>query len=98
MEVPQPPKLLDRLRQTISFRHFSRKTEKSYLYYIRDVILFDQKRHPREMGLPEVRAYLSHLAVDKKGDDPEALVIRLLYGTGMRLSECLRLRGSQAFG
>ena len=97
MEVPQPPQLLDRLRQAIRFRHFSRKTEKSYLYYIRDVILFHQKRHPREMGVPEVRAYLSHLAVDKKGDDPEALVIRLLYGTGMRLTECLRLRGSQSF-
>ena len=66
MEVPQPPKLLDRLRQAIRFRHLSRKTEKSYLYYIRDVILFHQKRHPREMGVPEVRAYLSHLAVDKK--------------------------------
>ncbi|MFP4221280.1 MAG: phage integrase N-terminal SAM-like domain-containing protein [Phormidium sp.] len=53
MEVPQPPKLFDRLRQTISFRHFSRKTEKSYLHYIRDVILFHQKRHPKEMGVPE---------------------------------------------
>ncbi len=33
MEVPQPPKLLDRLRQAIRFRHLSRKTDKSYLYY-----------------------------------------------------------------
>ncbi|KPQ39121.1 MAG: Phage integrase, N-terminal SAM-like domain [Phormidium sp. OSCR] len=55
MEVPQPPKLFDRLHQAIGFRHLSRKTEKSYLYYIRDVILFHQKRHPIEMGVPEVR-------------------------------------------
>lgn len=66
MEVPQPPKLLDRVRQAIRFRHLSRKTENSYLYHIQDFILFHQKRHPREMGAPEVRAYLSHLAVDKK--------------------------------
>ncbi len=59
--MPQPPKLLDRLRQAIRFRHLSRKTEKSYLYYIRDFILFHQKRHPKEMGVAEVRAYLSHL-------------------------------------
>ncbi len=97
MEAPQPAKLLDRLRQAIRFRHLSRKTQKSYLHYIRDVILFHQKRHPKERGVAEVRAYLSHLAVDKKGDDPEALVIRLLYGTRMRLTECLRSRGSQSF-
>ncbi|WP_417158841.1 site-specific integrase [Spirulina subsalsa] len=67
METPQQqPKLLDCVRQTARFRHLSRKTEKSYLYYIRDFILFHQKRHPREIGAPEIRAYLSHLAVDKK--------------------------------
>ena len=66
MERPQQPKLLDRLRQTARFRHLSRKTEKSYLYHIRDFILFHQKRHPQDMGAPEVRANLSHLAVDKK--------------------------------
>ena len=67
MEVPQSPKLLDRVRQAIRFRHLSRKTKKFHLDYIPDCILFHQKRHPREMGLPEVRAYLSpHLAVTKK--------------------------------
>ncbi|WP_202803701.1 site-specific integrase [Spirulina subsalsa] len=64
MEVPQSPKLLDRVRQAIRFRHLSPKTEKFYLYYIRDFILFHQKHHPREMGVPEVRVYLSHLAKD----------------------------------
>lgn len=66
MERPQHPKLLDRVRQTARFRHLSRKSEKSYLYYIRDFILFHQKRHPQDMGAPEVRPYLSRLAVDQK--------------------------------
>lgn len=61
----QAPKLLDRVRQVIRLKHFSLKTEKSYLYYIRDFILFHNKRHPLEMGATEIRAYLSHLAVDK---------------------------------
>lgn len=47
MNIPKPPKLLDRVRQAIHFRHFSRKTEKSYLYYIRDLILSRQKCHHR---------------------------------------------------
>lgn len=41
----------------------SRSTEKSYLYYILDYIRFHNKRHPNEMGVDEVRAYLTHLAV-----------------------------------
>jgi hypothetical protein len=40
MDVPQPPELLDRVRRAIRFRHFSRKTEKPYLYRVRDFILF----------------------------------------------------------
>jgi integron integrase len=61
----QAPKLLDQVRQVIRLKHFSLKTEKSYLYYIRDFILFHNKRHPLEMGTTEIRAYLSHLAVNK---------------------------------
>jgi hypothetical protein len=48
------------------FKHFSLKTEKSYLYYIRDFILFDNKRHPTEMGVVEICEYLSHLAINKQ--------------------------------
>jgi site-specific recombinase XerD len=43
----------------------SRSTEKSYLYYILDFIIFHYKRHPNEMGVDQVRAYLSHLAIQK---------------------------------
>ena len=63
--MTQPPRLLDRVRQAIRLKHFSLKTEKSYLYYIKDFILFHNKRHPREMGVEEIRAYLSHLAIDR---------------------------------
>lgn len=44
----------------------SRKTERAYVGYIRDYILFHNKRHPREMSVAEIRDYLTHLAVDKK--------------------------------
>ena len=64
--MAQPPKLLDQVRQLARFKHMSLSTEKSYVYYIKDYIFFHRKRHPREMGVDEVRAYLTHLAVDKQ--------------------------------
>ncbi|WP_448572693.1 integron integrase [Trichothermofontia sp.] len=144
---PSPPRLLDQVRQAIRLKHFSLKTEKSYVYYIRDFILFHGKRHPKDMGAPEIRAYLAHLAVERsvaastqtvalsallflyrqvlqvdlpyiedieRAKRPERvpvvftrsevkqilahldgvnhLVVSLLYGSGLRLMECLRLR------
>jgi integron integrase len=147
MSSPQPPRLLDQVREAIRLKHFSLKTEKSYLYYIRDFILFHNKRHPREMGGDEIRAYLSHLAIQRHVapstqtvalsallflyrqvlqielpyidnierakkperlpvvfsrsevkqilahlDGVEHLIVSLLYGSGLRLTEGLRLR------
>ncbi len=46
-------------------KHMSRRTEASYLYYILRFIRFHGKRHPHEMGVEEIRTYLSHLATDK---------------------------------
>lgn len=66
MSQPQPPRLLDQVRQSIRLRHFSLKTEKSYLHYIRDFILFHHKRHPREMGADDIRAYRSHLEIERQ--------------------------------
>jgi integron integrase len=63
--MTQPPRLLDQVRQTIRLKHFSLQTEKSYVYYITQFILFHNKRHPRDMGVDEIRAYLTHLAVEK---------------------------------
>ena len=56
------PKLLDQVRERIRVKHYSVRTEDAYLHWIRRFILFHGKRHPREMGGPEVEAFLSHLA------------------------------------
>ncbi|HSY19330.1 MAG TPA: integron integrase [Candidatus Acidoferrales bacterium] len=146
--LPNPKlKLQEQLREVMRFRHCSPRTEAAYWHWIKGFILFHGKRHPREMHAVEVRAYLSHLAVEKnvaaatqnqalnaivflyrevlnlelgaigKIERPmrsrkipavltkeevrgvlamvaaeHQLICRLLYGTGMRLLECLRLR------
>ena len=147
METPQPPRLLDQVRHVIRLKHYSLKTEKSYIHYIRDFILFHDKQHPREMGVNEIRQYLTHLAVTQhvaastqnvalsallflyrqvlnielpyidgierakrpervpvvftrsgvkailvRMDGVQHLIVSLLYGSGLRLSEGLRLR------
>ena len=144
---PSESPFLNQVRQRIRLKHMSRRTEKSYIYYILDYIYFHNKRHPQDMGVEEIRAYLSHLATDKKVaastqnialsallflyrqvmqvdlpnienierarrtkhlpvvltrdeakrllaniEGVEHLVVSLLYGTGMRLLEGLRLR------
>jgi len=140
-------KLLDQARDILRAKHYSYRTEQSYLDWMRRFILFHDKRHPLEMGAPEIQAFLTHLAVEKnvsastqnqalsailflyrevlqKELDPillpstakrperlptvltrgEVLAIinqmtgvyklmaQLLYGSGLRLMECLRLR------
>src|SRR5215510_11635165 len=62
----RPPRLLDRVREANRLRHGSRSTEKSYIAWIRRYILFHGKRHPAEMGAPEVAQFLSSLAVERK--------------------------------
>ena len=59
----RPPRLLDRVRQAIRVRHYSRRTEKAYVAWTRRYILFHGKRHPSEMGAAEITQYLSSLAV-----------------------------------
>jgi integron integrase len=58
----KPPRLLDRVRAEIRLRHFSRRTEKAYVGWIRRFILFHGKRHPGEMGQAEITTFLSALA------------------------------------
>jgi integron integrase len=143
----QKPKLLDRLRETLRSRHYSRRTEQSYCHWVKRFIFFHNTRHPAEMAEPEINAYLTHLAVKDKvsastqnqalsallflyryvlnreiGDLGEVIRARkprhmpavmtreevkavlsilqgdkwlmasLMYGCGLRLMECLRLR------
>ena len=58
--MTQAPKLLDRVRERIRFKHYSLRTEDSYVQWIRRFILFHGKRHPSETGAPEVEAVLLH--------------------------------------
>ena len=61
----RPPKLLDQVRERIRLKHYSIRTEKTYLAWIRRFILFHDKKHPKEMGKPEVEAFLTDLAVNR---------------------------------
>ena len=61
--TPRPPTLLEQVRQAIRLRHYSPRTEKAYVHWVRRFVLFHQKRHPREMGQAEIREFLSDLAV-----------------------------------
>jgi integron integrase len=58
-------RLLDRVRDAIRARHYSRRTEKTYCYWIRFFIRFHRKRHPLEMAGAEVSAFLSWLAIER---------------------------------
>src|SRR5262245_42114238 len=58
------PRLLDRVREALRVRHYSRRTEEAYVAWIRRYVLFHGKRHPVELGGPEVTRFLSALAVE----------------------------------
>lgn len=60
------PRLLDRVRREIRVRHYSIRTESSYVDWIRRFIIFHGKRHPKELGASEVAAFLTYLAVERQ--------------------------------
>lgn len=140
------PRLLDQVRNKIRLKHYSIRTEQAYAAWIRQYILFHNKRHPKDMAEPEIEAFLTHLAVNRKvasstqnqafsallflyrdvlgielmnlnatrSKKPQRLPVvltqgevqallahlnghhhlmaSLLYGAGLRLMECVRLR------
>jgi integron integrase len=59
----RPPRLLDQVRDAIRTKHYSFRTEKAYVGWIRRFIVFNGTRHPAELGAAEVARYLQHLAV-----------------------------------
>jgi integron integrase len=59
-------RLLDEVREQIRLRHYSYRTEKCYVDWIKRFVLFQNKRHPKTMGAAEISAYLTHLAVTRK--------------------------------
>lgn len=141
------PRLLDQVRGKIRLKHYSIRTEQSYLDWIKRYIIFHDKQHPASLGAAEVEAFLTHLAVERrvaastqnqaksallflyrdvlnnelpwldnveKAKAPQRLPVvltraevqallsqlegvdwlmaSLLYGAGLRLMECVRLR------
>src|SRR5438445_5480918 len=56
------PKLLDQVREAIRTRHYSERTEKAYVHWIKRFIFFHNKRHPMEMAESEIAEFLSSLA------------------------------------
>ena len=144
--LAQPPRLLDQVADKMRMLHYSIRTEEAYLDWIRRFILFHNKRHPRDLGPPEIEAFLTDLAVigrvaastqnqafcallflyqrvlevdlpnlhALRARRPERLPVvlsvdkvravlaelggiellqtELLYGTGLRILECCRLR------
>ncbi|MEM9744679.1 MAG: integron integrase [Pseudomonadota bacterium] len=63
-EKPQP-RLLDQVREAIRVRHYSLRTERAYVGWVRRYVQFHRLRHPSEMGSREVSQFLSYLAVRK---------------------------------
>jgi integron integrase len=64
MGIP-PVRLLDKVRQFIRLKGYSIRTEKTYVSWIKRFILFHDKRHPKDMGKPEIEAFLSHLVINR---------------------------------
>jgi integron integrase len=84
-------RLVVRVREAIRARHYSRRTEQAYWYWIRQFIFFHGKRHPAQMGAAEVTAYLSWLATERdvaaatQGQALSALLFLYQQVLGMKL-------------
>jgi len=51
------PKLLDQFSGVMRMKHYSLKTEKSYVHWVRRFIFFHNRRHPQEMEVPEIQSF-----------------------------------------
>ena len=80
---PHPPRLLDRVRTAIRARHYSPRTEKAYVGWVRRFLRFIPDRPPEAMGEAEVIGVM---------EGTPQLMAMLLYSSGVRLLECARLR------
>jgi len=59
--MPEPRKLLDQVRDSLRIKHYSYRTEQTYIDWIKRSIIFHKKRNPKEMGAPEIEAFLTVL-------------------------------------
>ena len=64
-KASQPPKLLEQVRSRLRVKHYSIRTERTYVDWIKRFIWFHGKRHPKDMGAVEMEAFLSYLAVER---------------------------------
>ena len=64
--TPRPKKLLDQVRDALRSKHYSIPAEEAYVNWIKHYILFNNKRHPLDMGVAEIEIFLTHLVVQKK--------------------------------
>jgi len=58
--MTNPPKLLDQVRDKLRVKHYSIRTEQTYVDWIKRFIFFHGKRHPKDMGAQDVEAFLTH--------------------------------------
>src|SRR5208282_6930565 len=64
--TPNPKlKFMEQCREVMRFHRLALRTEEAYLQWIKRFVFFHGKRHPKEMGEPEVQAFLTHLAADR---------------------------------
>ena len=63
---PRPRKLLEQVSDLLRVKHYSYRTEQTYIQWIRRYILFHNKTHPKDMGSSEIEAFLTHLAVQEQ--------------------------------
>lgn len=75
--------LCDVVRESIRVRHYSLKTEQAYVHWIKRLVAWSGRRHPRDLGAPEIEAFLTSLAVERNvssGTQRQALsAIKFLY-------------------
>jgi len=62
----QKKKLLDVVRDKIRLKHYSFSTEKTYLFWIKQYIFFQNKQHPIDLDKKDIEAFLTYLAMKKK--------------------------------
>lgn len=60
----ESPKLLDQLRAALRVKHYSRRTEDTYVNWVKRYIFFHNKQHPKDLGAPHIAAFLTDLAVN----------------------------------
>jgi site-specific recombinase XerD len=58
--------LLDVVRDTLRLKHYSYRTEVSYINWIKRYLMFHDRQHPRELGNAEIEAFLTYLAVEQR--------------------------------